>query len=95
MSGIVDLEDYITDWAWLMFDALKTKDESKIPRDSLQLQINWNKVKFQHGRLLRTEQGVWYVIETLNGYQHTQMRRAVSMFFKVGLHRVHHWCENT
>ncbi|XP_067939145.1 uncharacterized protein [Watersipora subatra] len=49
MSGILDLDDYITEWAWKMFDAVKTKDEAKISKDQLQLQINWGRVRFQHG----------------------------------------------
>lgn len=51
MAGMLDLEDYIKDWAWQMFDAVKTKDESKMPRDQLELIINWSRVKFQHGKL--------------------------------------------
>ena len=52
MSGFADLEEYITGWAWTTFDALKSKEESKIPREHLHLIINWNKVRFQHGKTL-------------------------------------------
>lgn len=50
MAGFLDLEDSIHDWAWIMFDSLKSKEEGKIPKEHLNLVINWTKVRFQHGK---------------------------------------------
>ena len=49
MENSVDLEDYVSEWAWQMFDVLKSKEEAKIPREHLILDIKWSKVRFQHG----------------------------------------------
>lgn len=49
-AGVVDLEDYVRSWAWQMFDAVKGKDEQKLTREQLELEIIWKKVKFQHGK---------------------------------------------
>lgn len=52
MAGFLDLEDYITEWATQMFDVLKSKDEGKIPKEHLDFQINWTKIRFQHGKFI-------------------------------------------
>ena len=49
MAGFLDLEDYIMEWAHQMFDVLKSKDEAKTPKEHLDFQINWSKIRFQHG----------------------------------------------
>ena len=43
-----DLEDLVTKWAWEMFDYTKTKEQAKIPRDNLQMTVNWKHVRFSH-----------------------------------------------
>ena len=44
-----DLDDIVAAWAWEMFDRTKSKEQSKFPRDSLEMHISWKKVRFIHG----------------------------------------------
>lgn len=61
MENSVDLEDYVTEWAWQMFDVLKSKEEAKIPKEHLVLDIKWSKVRFQHGKnyYITKYQNIW------------------------------------
>ena len=45
---VVDVEGVIMDYMWKMYDMTKSKDQGKIPREHLDLKLNWRRVKFVH-----------------------------------------------
>ena len=54
-SDVQDIEDIVRAWAWEMYDVTKSKEQSKIPRDCLDMTISWKKVRFEHGEPEYTE----------------------------------------
>ena len=44
----VDIEELVKKWAWQMFDITKSKEQGKIPRESLDMTINWKRVRIVH-----------------------------------------------
>jgi len=47
-SEVTDLEDIVTRWAWQMFDTTKSKDQARLPREALNMTINYKKAHFDH-----------------------------------------------
>lgn len=47
-NGTVDLEGTIKKWAKKMFDITKTKEQGRIPENTLDFVINWKKVRAIH-----------------------------------------------
>ena len=48
MADPIDLEGVVKRWAETMFEMTKSKEQSKIPRDALEFNINWKRVHFNH-----------------------------------------------
>ena len=48
-ADIVDLDDVVKRWAIKMFDITKTKDQARIPKESLHFDISWKGVRVSHG----------------------------------------------
>ncbi len=47
-SEPTDIETIVRKWAWEMFDYTKTKEQSRIPKESLHMSVNWKRVRFNH-----------------------------------------------
>ncbi|CAH1798688.1 unnamed protein product [Owenia fusiformis] len=47
-QSVVDIEGLIQAWAWDMFDRTKTKDQAKIPKDYLEMTVDYKRVKFMN-----------------------------------------------
>uniref|UniRef100_A0A915J078 Vitellogenin n=1 Tax=Romanomermis culicivorax TaxID=13658 RepID=A0A915J078_ROMCU len=45
-ENVVDLEEIVKVWAQEVFDISKTKEQTRIPKEMLQYNINWKYVKF-------------------------------------------------
>ena len=54
-TEVVDLGDIVNQWAKMMFDITKTKEQSRIHRDNLQFTTSWKRVKFTHSEPDYTE----------------------------------------
>ncbi|CDW56921.1 LIN 24 Like family member [Trichuris trichiura] len=48
-QAIYDLEEIVLIWAKQIFQATKTKEQSRLSQDCLQFNINWSHVRFQFG----------------------------------------------
>uniref|UniRef100_A0A5S6Q3A8 Uncharacterized protein n=1 Tax=Trichuris muris TaxID=70415 RepID=A0A5S6Q3A8_TRIMR len=48
-QAIYDLEEIVLTWARQVFQATKTKEQSRLPSDCLQFNVNWSHVKFHFG----------------------------------------------
>lgn len=47
-ADVVDLDAIVRKWATQMFEATKTADQKRIPKEHLQYTVNWNRVRFVH-----------------------------------------------
>ncbi|XP_062574747.1 uncharacterized protein LOC134236590 [Saccostrea cucullata] len=46
MANVVDLEDIVKTWAWTNFLKVRSKENSKLRLEDVQMNVNWSRVRF-------------------------------------------------
>ena len=46
MANVIDIEDIVKTWAWTNFMKTRSKDNSKLKLEDVQIHVNWSRVRF-------------------------------------------------
>lgn len=46
MANVLDLDDIVKTWAWTNFLKIRSKENSKLRFEDVQLNVNWSRVRF-------------------------------------------------